>query len=61
MDQITERADIRKARIELERLRWQKVHALAKAVRHRTYRIRNEDIAEAILKEYLHKHTRSRI
>lgn len=50
---IALRDDIRKTRIAVERIRWQKVQALAKAVRHKTYRIRNEDIAEAILREYM--------
>ena len=50
---MAERSEIRKARIRTERLRWQKVEALAKAVRHRTYRVRNEDIAEAMIRESL--------
>ena len=50
---MVERSEIRKARIRTERLRRQKVEALAKAVRHRTYRVRDEDIAEAILREVL--------
>jgi hypothetical protein len=50
---MLERAEIRKARIRVERLRWQKVDALAKAIRHRSYRVRNEDIAEALIRESL--------
>ena len=50
---MLERSEIRKARIRTERLRRQKVEALAKAVRHRAYRVRDEDIAEAILREVL--------
>lgn len=50
---MLERSEIRKARIRTERLRWQKVEALAKAVRHRTYRVRNEDIADAVIRETL--------
>jgi hypothetical protein len=50
---MLERAEIRKARIRTERLRWQKVDALAKAIRHRSYRVRNADIAEALIRETL--------
>ena len=50
---MVERYEIEKARAKVEALRRQKVTALAKAVRHRMYRARNEDIAEALLNETL--------
>jgi hypothetical protein len=50
---VLERSEVRKARIRVERLRLQKLHTLAKAVRHRMYRVRSEDIAEALLRETL--------
>ena len=50
---MLERDEIRKVRIKIERLRWQKVEALAKAVRHRSYRVRNEDIADALIRDSL--------
>ena len=59
---MVERDEIRKARLRVERARWQKVQALAQAVRHRMYRVRDEEIAAALLKETLElRNTRRRV
>lgn len=50
---MLERSEVRKARIRVQRMRLQKLDTLAKAVRHRTYRVRSEDISEALLRETL--------
>jgi hypothetical protein len=50
---MLERSEIRRARITMERLRWQKMETLSKAVRRHSYRVRNEDIAEALIRETL--------
>jgi hypothetical protein len=50
---MLERTEIGRARIKVERLRAQKVEALAKAVLHRSYRVRTIDIAEAMIRESL--------
>ena len=55
---MVERYEIEKARARVEALRRQKVTALAKAVRHRMYRLRNEEIAEALLREALQMRVR---
>ncbi len=55
---MVERYEIEKARARVEALRRQKVTALAKAVRHRMYRVRNEEIAEAMLRETLQMRVR---
>ncbi len=58
LGQMVERYEIEKARARVEALRRQKVTALAKAVRHRMYRVRNEEIAEAMLRETLQMRVR---
>lgn len=60
MRSMVERYEIEKARARVEALRRQKITALAKAVRHRMYRVRDEEIAEALLRETLQLRVRPR-
>jgi anti-sigma28 factor (negative regulator of flagellin synthesis) len=57
---MVERYEIEKSMARMEALRRQKVIALTKAVRHRMYRVRNEQIAEALLRETLQMRARPR-